>query len=175
MGAGFVIFAHPSRSTALVCPPSVSTVPSSEAPPWPIEAASTEKPRSVSTERSTLFSSVEALCSTHTALPSHTETKPPSLPLPVSSALKSPRDPQILDHADYILAEALLVRLGMARLVNAGIHRAAQMLYERAEKVGVNLPFLEVLYYRDFCIHICYYITIFLGKQHKKLKYMNFF
>ena len=66
-------------------------------------------------------------------------------------------------HADfphlfqYIFAEALLIRQGMAGFVNAAVHRAAQVLDERTIHPGVDLPDAVVFVQGHGCLFHCFF------------------
>ena len=60
---------------------------------------------------------------------------------------------QLADEPDDVLAEAVFVRRGMPGLIDALVHRAPQMLDERAEEVAVDLAHPKVGICKNFRFH----------------------
>ena len=63
----------------------------------------------------------------------------------VATGITDGRRTKLTDQLDDVLAETVLIRLRMTRLVDAVIHATAQMLDERTEQTIINLSNLKIV------------------------------
>ena len=82
---------------------------------------------------------------THTVLPVEAGDE-------IAAGVAHQGHPQLFDHFDHVLAEALLIRLRVARLIDAAVNRPAQMLNEGAIEPLVHLADDEILMKNHACL-----------------------
>ena len=68
----------------------------------------------------------------------------------VAARIARDRYVQLAHQLSHVVAEAVCVRSRMTRFVYAAVHRAPQMLDERAEYAFVNLAYAEILIQHEF-------------------------
>ena len=70
----------------------------------------------------------------------------------VAAGITDDGNAELPDHVDDILPESVLIRGGMAGLIDAAVHRAAQVLNERTVHAGVDPADGEILVQDQGCL-----------------------